>query len=119
MMLATVAVLVGFVAGVMYLLQAWRLKHKQLPTQGLRLPNLEWLQQVNSRAIVVSAIMLLAGFLSGVILNLVNQRREIDHFPWTDPVVWTSGAVAARGWWPRRCSASSTGRRGKGARWPT
>jgi len=95
LMLATVAVLVGFVAGVMYLLQARRLKHKQLPAQGLRLPNLEWLQQLNTRAIVVSAIMLLAGFFSGVILNLVNQRREIDHFPWTDPVVWTSGLLLA------------------------
>jgi len=93
LMLATVAVLVGFVAGVMYLMQARRLKHKQLPAQGMRLPNLEWLQQLNTRAIVISAIMLLAGFLSGVILNLVNQRREIDHFPWTDPVVWTSALL--------------------------
>ncbi len=93
LLLATLAVLVGFVAGVMYLLQANRLKHKQLPSQAFRLPNLEWLQQLNSRAIVVSAIMLLVGFLSGAVLNLVNHRLEVDEVPWGDPVVWSSGLL--------------------------
>jgi ABC-type uncharacterized transport system permease subunit len=94
-LLGTVAVIVGFVAGLMYLLQAWRLKRKQLPTPGFRLPNLEWLQHVNSRAIVISVIMLAAGFLSGTVLNMVNHRRQLDELPWTDPVVWSTGLLLA------------------------
>ena len=94
-LLGTVAVMVGFVAGVMYLLQAYRLKHKQLPTQGFRLPNLEWLEHVNSRAIIISALMLAAGFLSGTVLNLVNHRLQIDQLPWSDPVIWTSSLLLA------------------------
>ena len=89
-LLGTVAVMVGFVAGLMYLLQSYRLKHKQLPPQGFRLPNLEWLDHVNSRAIVISALMLAAGFLSGTVLNLVNHRLQVDELPWSDPVIWTS-----------------------------
>jgi ABC-type transport system involved in cytochrome c biogenesis permease subunit len=94
-LLGTVAVMVGFVAGVMYLLHAYRLKHKQLPAQGFRLPNLELLEHVNSRAIVISALMLAAGFLSGTVLNLVNHRLQIDELPWSDPVIWTSSLLLA------------------------
>jgi len=94
-LLGTVAVMIGFVAGVMYLLQAYRLKHKQLPQQGLRLPNLEWLEHVNSRAIIISALMLFAGLLSGAVLNLVNHRLEVDELPWTDPVIWSSTLLCA------------------------
>jgi ABC-type transport system involved in cytochrome c biogenesis permease subunit len=94
-LLGTVAVMVGFVAGVMYLLQAYRLKHKQLPPEHFRLPNLEWLEHVNSRAIVISALMLAAGFLSGTVLNLVNHRLNVDELPWTDPVIWTSCLLLA------------------------
>ena len=51
-LLGAVAVIVGFVAGLMYLLQAWRLKHKLPPARGLRLPSLEWLERISGRAIV-------------------------------------------------------------------
>jgi len=94
-LLGTVAVIVGFVAGLMYLLQAWRLKRKQLPPPGFQLPNLEWLQHVNNRAIVISVIMLAAGFLSGTVLNMVNHRRQLDELPWTDPVVWSTALLLA------------------------
>ena len=43
-LLATVAVLLGFAAGVTYLSQAWRLKRKLPLAGGLRLPSLEWLR---------------------------------------------------------------------------
>jgi hypothetical protein len=36
------------------------------------------------------------GFASGVILNLVNHRRQLDQLPWSDPVVWRSAALL--GW---------------------
>jgi ABC-type uncharacterized transport system permease subunit len=89
-LLAAVAVLVGFAAGLMYLGQAYRLKHKLPPRPGLRLPSLEWLQQANTRAVGIAALMLAAGIVSGILLNLVNYGPENDRLPWTDPVVLTT-----------------------------
>lgn len=85
-LLATVAVLVGFAAGLMYFRQAWRLKRKRPASQGLQLPSLEWLQRANSRAVVISAIMLGIGLLSGVVLNLISHGAT-GRLPWSDPVV--------------------------------
>jgi ABC-type uncharacterized transport system permease subunit len=85
--LAAVAVLVGFVAGLMYLGQVRRLKYKRPPAGRLRLPSLEWLQWTNSRAIVVSLLMLGLGVLSGMILNRINADDATRRLPWNDPVV--------------------------------
>jgi ABC-type uncharacterized transport system permease subunit len=90
-----VAVTIGFIAGVMYLLQAHRLKRKHLPAGRLRLPSLEWLDRVNGRAIVISAALVAAGFVSGVILNAVNHRQQLDYVPWNDPIVWRLGGMMA------------------------
>jgi ABC-type uncharacterized transport system permease subunit len=84
---ATVAVLVGFVAGLMYLVQARRLKHKRASAGGLRLPSLEWLQWANGRAIVLSVLFLGLGILSGIVLNWINVRNDAQRLAWTDPVV--------------------------------
>jgi len=86
-LLATVAVLVGFAAGLMYLGQAYRLKHKLPPRRGLRLPSLEWLRRANSRTIGIALLMLGAGILSGMILNLIHFGPEAERLPWHDPVV--------------------------------
>lgn len=86
-LLATVSVLIGFAAGLMYLHQAYRLKRKLVPRQGLRLPSLEWLQRANSRAIVISMILFGIGILSGVILNLINYRHHANGLPWNDPFI--------------------------------
>jgi ABC-type uncharacterized transport system permease subunit len=102
-LLAVVAVLVGFMAGLMYLGQSRRLKHKHLPSGGLRLPSLEWLEKANSHAIVASMVMLGVGVLSGMILNLINRGEEAARLRWNDPVVlstwlmflWLLGAVVA------------------------
>lgn len=85
-LLALVAVLVGFATGLMYLYQAWRLKRK-MPPLALRLPSLEWLQQANLRAIVISVAMLGVGLLSGIMLNLIRRPERLGHLPWDDPVV--------------------------------
>jgi ABC-type transport system involved in cytochrome c biogenesis permease subunit len=90
-----VAVVVGFVAGVMYLLQSRRLKRKQLPTRRLRLPSLEWLDRVNGRAMVLSALLVTAGFASGMVLNAVSHRQQLDYVPWSDPIVWRLGGMMA------------------------
>ena len=85
--LAAVSVLVGFVAGLIYLGQVRRLKHKRSPSGGLRLPSLEWLQWANSRAIIASVLMLGLGVLSGMVLNLINLHSEARRLPWSDPVI--------------------------------
>jgi ABC-type uncharacterized transport system permease subunit len=87
-----VAVLVGFLFGVMYLVQAWRLKHKRPPTQGMRLPSLEWLESSNERMILASVFLLTLVFLAGIVSNRVNHALV----PWSDPVVWTSSLLV--GW---------------------
>lgn len=92
-LLATVSVLVGFVAGLMYLGQSRRLKNKLAPAGGLRLPSLEWLQRANSRALVVATVMLGLGILSGAILNLVRDDRRIDQLPWSDPLILSTLGV--------------------------
>ncbi len=86
-LLAVVAVLIGFAAGLMYLEQARRLKHKLPPIRGLRLPSLEWLERTNSRAIIVSLLMLGLGVLSGVLLNRIGKDDTNRGLPWYDPVV--------------------------------
>jgi len=83
-LLASVALLVGFVAGIMYLEQTRRLKNKRTPMRGLRLPSLEWLARANSRAVVISTLLLGVGLLSGEILRMLGGD---DRVPWHDPVV--------------------------------
>jgi len=95
-LLGVVSVLIGFTAGLMYLWQARRLKLKLPPGRGLRLPSLEWLQRTNSRAIVVSLLMLAVGMASGIILNLIKHRSRADTLPWHDPLVL--GAVLMFAW---------------------
>ncbi len=89
----TLAVMVGFVAGLMYLVQANRLKHKRPPSPGFRLPSLEWLEKVNSRVIILSAILIGLGFLSGIILNQLGRGGAA--VPWSDPVIWSSALMFA------------------------
>jgi ABC-type uncharacterized transport system permease subunit len=102
-MLAAVSILVGFVAGMMYLVQSRRLKHKRLPPGRLHLPSLEWLGRTNSRAIVASWLLLGVGVLSGMILNRINIAEQAARLTWSDPVVmstwlmflWLLAAVVA------------------------
>jgi ABC-type uncharacterized transport system permease subunit len=84
-LLAAIAVIVGFATGTMYLLQAYRLKQKLPPAPAFRLPNLEWLERANGRAIVISALMAGAGLASGMVLNLVKHQ-----LPWDDATIWRS-----------------------------
>ena len=94
-LLATVSVSVGFVAGLMYLGQARRLKHKLPPIRGLRLPNLEWLQRTNGRTLGVSVLMMGVGVISGMILNLIKDQTQAARLPWYDPLVLSSTLMFA------------------------
>jgi ABC-type uncharacterized transport system permease subunit len=78
----------------MHLVQSYRLKHKLPATQGFQLPSLEWLERANSRATVFSTLALAVGFVSGLLLNLVNQsERPGESLPWNDPVILSSAAL--------------------------
>jgi ABC-type transport system involved in cytochrome c biogenesis permease subunit len=92
LMLGTLAVMVGFVAGLMYLLQSYRLKHKLSPSPGFRLPALEWLEKVNSRVIILSSMLIGIGFVAGILLNTVS-RGDGAAVPWSDPVIWSSALM--------------------------
>ncbi|MCL4203689.1 MAG: cytochrome c biogenesis protein CcsA [Pirellulaceae bacterium] len=92
LLLGVVAVTLGFVAGIMYLVHSYRLKHKLPPRQGLRLPSLEWLQRANRQALIVSPCLVGIGLLSGVVMNLLKSEQGMG---WSDPVVWTSGVLLA------------------------
>lgn len=88
LLLGTVAVTLGFATGVMYLVQAYRLKHKLPPRPGFRLPTLEWLQRFNREAILISSGLLFVGLVAGIVINLA--KRAV---PWTDPVIVSSGVL--------------------------
>lgn len=90
LLLGTVAAAVGAIAGTMYLFQDYRLRQKLPPPAGVRLPSLEWLDRTAFRGVTAAVPLCGLGFLSGAILNVVNQRRSADFLQWNDPVIWAS-----------------------------
>jgi hypothetical protein len=89
LLLGTIAVSFGFAAGLMYLVQSWRLKHHVPPRSGLKLPSLEWLQAVNKQSLVYSSCFIALGLLAGIVLNAVRGVAV----PWTDSVVVSSAVL--------------------------
>jgi len=91
------AVLIGFLAGVMYLVQSQRLKNKRAGS-AFRLPTLESLGRLNRRCLVISTIAVGLGLLAGVVMNL-NRWGQVG---WTDRgvllslllLIWLLGATA-------------------------
>jgi hypothetical protein len=79
MMVGSGAVLIGFLAGVMYLTQSWRLKRKRAGS-SFRLPTLESLGRLNRRCLVISMIAVGIGLLAGVVMNL----NRWGHVGWAD-----------------------------------
>jgi ABC-type transport system involved in cytochrome c biogenesis permease subunit len=82
LLLAAVGVCIGFVASIMYLIQARRLRVKALPGQGLRLLSLERLEMMNRRAINLAFPLLTAGVLIGIFLMFQPADQALG---WTDP----------------------------------
>ena len=80
MTVGTGAVLIGFLAGGMYLAQSWRLKHKRAGSSLLRLPTLESLARLNRRCLVISTAAVGIGLLSGIVMNL----NRWGHVGWMD-----------------------------------
>ncbi len=92
--LGTGLVVVGFLAGVMYLVQSYRLKRKLPPRSSFWLPSLEWLQWLNERSLYWSMALVGLGLITGILLNLIRGGGEAP-IPWSDPVVITSFAWLA------------------------
>ncbi len=90
LLLASVGVCVGFLASLMYLFQARRLRTKSLPGRGLRMLSLERLETMNRRALVLAFPLLTAGVVAGVVLLL-----DSDSVGWTDPRVVSTLALWA------------------------
>ena len=86
----TVAAMLGFSGGVMYLVQSYRLKRKWSPQSGLQLPSLEWLQRVSRETSYVSSGLLLLGLFAGVIVKL---NQPVAMVAWTDPLVLWSAVL--------------------------
>jgi ABC-type transport system involved in cytochrome c biogenesis permease subunit len=74
LLLAAVGVSVGFVASVMYLVQARRLRAKSPPNRGVRLLSLERLEAMNRRAVNLAFPLLTVGLLVGA--ALMAQRSD-------------------------------------------
>jgi hypothetical protein len=79
MMVGSGTVLIGFLAGVMYLLQSWRLKHKRAGS-SFRLPTLESLGRLNRQCLIASTTAVGIGVLAGVVMNL----NRWGYVGWTD-----------------------------------
>lgn len=75
MMVGSGGVLIGFVAGLMYLVQSWRLKRKRAGS-SFRLPTLEALGRLNRRCLIISTSAVGIGFVAGIVMNL-NQWGQV------------------------------------------
>jgi ABC-type uncharacterized transport system permease subunit len=86
-LIATMAVFLGFVTSLMYLVQARRLKRKETRQRHLQLPSLEWLRKINSRSVGVAIVTLGIGILSGVFLNRLRYLPSGERVGGDDPFV--------------------------------
>lgn len=85
-------ILVGLVAGLMYLWQHYRLKHRQTLQPGLTLPNLERLEKLNRLAILSSVPLLTLGMVLGVgLILMAPSNAEAPERVLRDPLVIGSG----------------------------
>lgn len=95
LLLGTVVVSIGFVAGLMYLLNARQLKSKT-PEAGIRLPSLEWCERVNSRSLSISTVCVVFGMGAGMVRNIDLLRFDTPgSIAWGDPIVWSSALLIA------------------------
>lgn len=93
LLLGAVSTCVAFVAGLMYLVQARRLRRKRPASAAFKLPSLEQSERWNQWAISIAFPLLSFGLLIGVALNLETQREGVPALRWTDPKVISTGVM--------------------------
>ncbi len=86
LVLGMLGVMVGFVLSMMYLVQQWRLKHRQLKIEGFGLPSLEKLARLNRWSVMISVPLLTLGMGTGVFLGLKSKSTG-ESIPFNDPVI--------------------------------
>jgi len=84
---------VAFAAGLMYLLQARRLKLKQPIRFGFVLPSLEQSERLNRGGVAVAFPTLTIGLVIGVILGWAMRANDRATISWTDPKVLSGLAM--------------------------
>ncbi|MBA61751.1 MAG: cytochrome C assembly protein [Planctomycetaceae bacterium] len=93
LLFGTSAMIVAFVAGVMYLVHAFRLKKKLPPRVGFRLPSLEWLEQCNRFSLFFATALIGAGLVSGAIMNILQNSESQSGIPWSNSVIISSAIL--------------------------
>ena len=88
-----VSTCVAFLAGLMYLVQANRLKHKRPSRAGFALPSLEQSERVNRGAITLAFPLLTFGLLIGAALIPATRGAGGLALEWTDPKVISGVAL--------------------------
>jgi ABC-type transport system involved in cytochrome c biogenesis permease subunit len=91
-----VSTCVAFAAGLMYLVQSDRLKHKRRARFGFSLPSLEQSERLNRGAITLAFPLLTFGLLIGVVLDLAVRPMGASTgvtLRWTDPKVVSAGLM--------------------------
>ncbi|MDR2762473.1 MAG: hypothetical protein LBB88_07735 [Planctomycetaceae bacterium] len=83
--LATSSICIGFVAGLLYLVQDWRLKHKK-PVGILKLPSIEWSGSICKKALGASTFILAATIYYGWLLQ-PQQSKSPNTVLLNDPLV--------------------------------
>ncbi len=91
LILGTIAVVVAFASGVLYMVQSQRLKRK-LPSLGSAIPSLEKLQLFGERGLILSTLAVGLGWLCGVIMNLLSHT-DVPIVDWSHPVVWSASLL--------------------------
>ncbi len=85
-----VSTCVAFAAGLMYLVQANRLKHKRGSRFGFALPSLERSERLNRGAITLAFPLLTFGLVIGLVLTLASTRTSLT---WSDPKIISALAM--------------------------
>ncbi|MDA7932383.1 cytochrome c biogenesis protein CcsA [bacterium] len=97
LLLGTAIVALGFVFGVVYVVQSRRLKHKSPQSRHFRLPSLEWLQKSSEYSLIISTFLLAIGLVSGIAINWTNPADDTLSsgriIAWSNPVIWSSGIL--------------------------
>lgn len=107
MMLAVVTVLLGVLSGVLYLVQAWHLKHPQRWRLARHLPSLEWLHRANCQAMKFPIFFLACGIFTGMVLNELAAAQGTPKVALRDPfilgttllLVWYLASYAVSFFW--------------------
>ncbi len=84
---------VAFVAGLMYLAQARRLKRKSSPRFGFSLPSLEQSERLNRGAITLAFPLLTGGLFIGLALVATTSAADGPLLKWSDPKILSTGVM--------------------------